>query len=211
MEQDELTLALGKRLEEIEAERGSHVALSDVAEVVNSLMGNLGGDITGFDVKVQEELRKLVSFIEQVKAEIVGVQPENIPQHHIPVAADELDAVVKATEEATGIILDAAEELDSLAATVDGEVSRKLQEITTKIYEASNFQDITGQRITKVIKALSQIESTVIAMLQAVGHDVESSSGLDQRHEIRTDEDLMNGPQLPDQAASQDDIDALFD
>ncbi len=211
MDEDELTQSLRKRLEVIEAERGGLVALPDVAEVVESLMRTMDGDITGFDVRVQEELRKLVSFIEDVKSEIIGVQPEEISQHHIPVAADELDAVVRATEEATGVILDAAEELDNLAETMEGAAAIKLQEITTKIYEASNFQDITGQRITKVVKALSQIESTVITMLKAVGHDVEASSVLGKQREIRSDEDLMNGPQLPEEASTQDDIDALFD
>ena len=210
MDEDELTLSLRKWLEEIETERGGLVALPDVAEIVESLMRTMDGDITGFDVRVQEELRQLVSFIEEVKAEIVGVQPEEISQHHIPVASDELDAVVRATEEATGVILDAAEELDNLADSMEGAAAIKLQEITTKIYEASNFQDITGQRITKVVKALGQIESTVIAMLKAVGHDVEASV-LSQPREIRSDEDLMNGPQLPEQAVTQDDIDALFD
>ena len=98
----------------------------------------------------------------------------------------------------------------ALATAMDGETSLKLQQITTKIYEVPNFQDITGQRITKVVKALGQIESTVIAMLKAVGHDVEASV-LSQPREIRSDEDLMNGPQLPEQAVTQDDIDALFD
>ena len=97
MDEDELTLSLRKRLEEIETERGGLVALPDVAEIVESLMRTMDGDITGFDVRVQEELRQLVSFIEEVKAEIVGVQPEEISQHHIPVASDELDAVVRAT------------------------------------------------------------------------------------------------------------------
>ena len=211
MDQDELTRSLRQRLDEIEAQRGGLVTLPDVADVVESLMRTLDGDITGFDIRVQEELRKLVSFIEEVKSEIISVQPEEISQRHIPVAADELDAVVRATEEATGVILDAAEELDGLADSLEGEAALKLRAITTKIYEASNFQDITGQRITKVVKALSQIESTVITMLKAVGHDIEASSVLNQRREIRTDEDLMNGPQLPEQAATQDDIDALFD
>ena len=57
----------------------------------------------------------------------------------------------------------------ALAGDVPSEVSTKLMDITTGIYEACNFQDITGQRITKVVTALQQIEGKVTFPLIHLG------------------------------------------
>jgi chemotaxis regulatin CheY-phosphate phosphatase CheZ len=40
-----------------------------------------------------------------------------------------------------------------------------MNEAVVKIFEACNFQDLTGQRITKVVRALSFIEERVEAMM----------------------------------------------
>jgi chemotaxis protein CheZ len=82
-----------------------------------------------------------------------------------------------------------------------------------KIFEACNFQDLTGQRITKVVRALSFIEERVEAMM-----------GVWNKREFETmplppgmaakDGDLdLHGPNKVDQSKgmiSQADIDALF-
>ena len=67
--------------------------------------------------------------------------------------------------------------------------------------------------------ALQQVESKVDALLQAFGDDIKRDGGAKSPEKrtkapsgapARPDEDLMNGPQLPENAISQDDIDALF-
>lgn len=40
-----------------------------------------------------------------------------------------------------------------------------MNEMIVRIFEACNFQDLTGQRITKVVRALSFIEERVDAMM----------------------------------------------
>ena len=89
-----------------------------------------------------------------------------------------------------------------------------IQEQVVKIFEACNFQDLTGQRITKVVNAFCFIE-------QRVDHMMEIWGGIEGFKDIekfdlpeRTDhEELLNGPALEEDenVASQDDIDALFD
>ncbi|MCC7259436.1 MAG: protein phosphatase CheZ, partial [Alphaproteobacteria bacterium] len=79
----------------------------------------------------------------------------------------------------------------------------------TKIYEACTFQDLTGQRVNKVIKILKEVDARIARMLQLFGGDA-AVTALPRRDERTGDERLLNGPQLPDQAPSQDDIDALF-
>jgi len=82
-----------------------------------------------------------------------------------------------------------------------------------KIFEACNFQDLTGQRITKVVSTLKFIETHIVRMMEIWG-------GLDAFKDIEAegivgregDAKLINGPKLEGEAghASQDDIDSLF-
>lgn len=198
-----------RRVAELRAERGDKVAIDEIADVVESLMATLEGDLSAIDLKVQRELAELVDYIQKAKEEIAAIQPAEIREHHIPAATDELDAVVRATEEATQTILDSAETLTGLAESVGGETAEKIMGVVTRIFEASNFQDITGQRITKVVKTLRHIEAKVAALARAFGHDVgETVAPPDEQRS--GDAALLNGPQLPQKANSQDDIDALL-
>jgi chemotaxis protein CheZ len=90
---------------------------------------------------------------------------DDITDHDIPFATDELDAIVDHTAHATNAILESCEMLDEVAATVSGEAAAKLQEAVTRIYEACSFQDITGQRITKVVGTLKVIEEKVAQII----------------------------------------------
>ena len=76
-----------------------------------------------------------------------------------------------------------------------GEAAAKLQAATTKIYEACSFQDITGQRITKVVTTLKTIESKVAHIVNTFGATAAGTRVLSAH--VATDADLLNGPQLP--------------
>jgi chemotaxis protein CheZ len=132
---------------------------------------------------------------------------------------NELDAVVLGTEGATETILAAAEAIDeragNLAAKLKGDdqgLANDIQEHTIQIFEACNFQDLTGQRITKVVGTLRFVEERIIKMMDIWG-GVESFKEIEVELEHRMgDQSLLNGPALDEDQgiASQDDIDALF-
>jgi chemotaxis protein CheZ len=154
------------------------------------------------------EIEDLARLIKNAKREIAAIHPDEIRRKHLPTATDELDAIVAATADATGAILDAAEKLSGLA--LEGSVGAQVNEQVTRIYEACTFQDITGQRITKVVKTLQEIEGKVAEIVRVFGGAVsDKSSGRERK--AKGEAALLNGPQLPDKAASQSDIDALFD
>lgn len=119
--------------------------------------------------------------------------------------ADELEEVVAETAKAANEIMGAAEAIEQLMPRVDKDVATALLNAVTRIYEASAFQDITGQRITKIIRAVQDIESKIGTLAQACGEG-ELDGG-----DPEGDAALLNGPQLGKTAATQDDIDALFD
>jgi chemotaxis protein CheZ len=107
------------------------------------------------------------------------------------------------------------ESLESLTPEMTPEIAEQVTAAVTQVYEACNFQDITGQRITKVVKALKHIESKVDALVAAFGDEIskykatqpESASPAE---DTMSDAALLNGPQLPDNASKQNDIDALL-
>jgi chemotaxis protein CheZ len=80
------------------------------------------------------------------------------------------------------------------------------------VFEACNFQDLTGQRITKVVNTLRFVEERIIKMMEIWGGaDKFKDIEVELEHRMG-DQGLLNGPSLgTDQdIASQDDIDALF-
>jgi len=207
---------LSDRVEDIRQTQGDKVDVGEVADLVGTLMENIEGDISSTDIHIHNQIFELVAFIKKARDEIASLQPQEINEQHIPAATDELSAIVEATEEATNTILDAAEKLGEVGAEVGGEQEEKITDIITNIYEASNFQDITGQRINKVVSTLQHIEQTIYKMAISIGADVNKKA---ERKDINTDlktndaredADLLNGPQLDGDGISQDEIDALL-
>jgi chemotaxis protein CheZ len=207
--------SLVETIEEIRQASGGPVAVDDVAGIVTSLMTSIQGDLSANDLRAHRELEELVHYIQTARAEIAAIRPDSIREEEIPTAHNELDAVVSATEEATGVFLDVAEQLETMADRLGGEDGEKLYDMTTRIYEASNFQDIISQRITKVVTTLDYIEakigrlSRIIDGKEVADEDALSMEDLDLQDD-RPDADLLHGPDMPEQANNQDDIDALL-
>ncbi len=202
---------LALRLEAMRKEMGDTVRVEQLGDVVRALLTGVSGSIAAADLKLYHELEALARFIHQAKSEIAALRPHDIQDQYIASATDELDAIVEATEKATNRILDAAEQVENLLAEVPAEISEKLTEVTTQIYEACNFQDITGQRITKGVKTLKEIEQRVDRLVAAFGSNfADTEKNASSPPGQLTDEDLLNGPQLPDKASRQDQIDALL-
>ncbi len=146
-----------------------------------------------------------------------GTNGDNISR-----AAEELSAIVKGTEEATNKILQSAEVVEinssNLVAMLKEESQQALaceiQDNVVNIFEACNFQDLTGQRITKVVKTFCFIEQRIYKMMEIWGGSEGFLDITPEELEFRQgDGALLNGPSLENDGdvASQDDIDALFD
>lgn len=185
----------------------------EVASVVRQVIQSLEGDVSAADLQFYSELEELARYIRQAKHDIASIKPNDISTSFIPNATDELDAVVGATEEATNSIMDVCDEISAIAGQCATEINEKLIGCTTKIFEACNFQDITGQRITKVVETLKHIDSRIEAIVKAMGEEIHRTVGahaVKNVHAADPDKGLLNGPQLPQNAISQDDIDKLL-
>ncbi len=207
------SISLEKRIDNIREKLGDTIDVTDVSSIVGEVMGSIEGDFDLQDIHFQDELKELLSYIEQTKNDLIEIQPKYLSESKIPEASNQLDQVVATTEVAAGKIMDAAEEISELAMTVDGELSDKLMTISTQIFETSSFQDITGQRVNKVVKTLKHIEEKLLILADAIG-DTDSHIHAEKAAEdicVESDENLLQGPQCAMTGNDQDAIDALFD
>jgi len=199
--------ALKRKLTEIRAKEPGFDS-DMVAEVVRAVLTTISDELTAKEATLLQEVEELARTIAVAKTEIASLRVDDITGHDIPFATDELDAIVDHTAHATHAILESCEMLDDVGGSIDGEPAAKLQDATTKIYEACSFQDITGQRITKVVTTLKTIEQKVAHIIATFGPNLTHATPVPG---IAADKDhLLNGPQLPEHAMDQSDIDKLL-
>jgi chemotaxis protein CheZ len=171
--------------------------------------------------KLKGELVIIHTAITRTKQEIATLHVSGFTGEQASRMTHELDAVVSGTEQATQTILGMVEEIDGIAsAMIDGEkgqddkaLGKEIQDRVVRVFEACNFQDITGQRISKVVNTWKFIEGHIGQMMEIWGGlDAFKDFIPDAPPEPEGDDSLLNGPKLDNDAghASQDDIDALF-
>ena len=171
--------------------------------------------------KLKPELDVIEDAICRTKQELATIHVTGFSGPEMARVANELDAVVDGTEQATQAILNAVEDIDrsanaltaSLTSEADQQLARDIQDKVVSIFEACNFQDLTGQRITKVVATLKFIEDHIRRMMEIWG-GVEALKEFTPvaMAEREGDDKLLHGPKLEGEAGhvSQDDIDALF-
>ena len=164
----------------------------------------------GTSVAESAEVRSLASRLRDIRTALIGAEhagPDGTTAANAPMSrfAHELDAAVKASEQATQKILAAAEEIDqaanNLSAAVKGNTEQGLaQDIRDRvigIFEACNYQDVTSQRLAKVRTALAGQENLIGDALGEVMSDTAPA---------------VQGPPLDgdDGHAAQSEVDSLF-
>ncbi|WP_246148995.1 protein phosphatase CheZ [Skermanella pratensis] len=166
---------------------------------------------------LRRELLEMAGSIEKARREVAALQPPDSGNNKILSATNELDAIVSATERASFDILNSAERLMDLGAKLrkggaDPDLCTEVESEVMNIFTACSFQDLTGQRTSKVVNALRYIEQRVNAMIAIWG--VEGVKPADELPDVfidkRPDAHLLNGPALDGQGVSQSDVDALF-
>lgn len=187
------------------------IGRDQVVSIINSVIEKVEAKGEVSREQLFRELKALHDLIEQTRLEISETHVGDVAGKHIPTATDELDAVVKATEVATSAIMDACDEITAIATTMPPAAETDIVKQVTHILEACSFQDITGQRISKVVRNLKIIDEKVSHLIAILQDKIPGlpmqSDGTDHRV---GDARLMNGPQMPEKAVNQDDIDKLL-
>ncbi len=182
---------------------------TEVAEILKTAISRVSGDDAAL---LRTQLGDLAAYMDTLRHELAQLRSIEIKHGHIPAATDELDAVIAETAAATGNIMDACERLQSHVSAAPESLRTAVEADVTAIFEACSFQDITGQRISKVVKALKNIEGKVSDILSALGHTgtPASTPAAALAAAPAGDAALLNGPQLAGKAISQEDIDKLL-
>lgn len=165
---------------------------------------------------LRRELETMAATIAQTRREIAAIKPETSGNNRIIQATEELDFVVRSTERATADILTAAEGIQTMAGDlrgkgVDAGACDELETHATNLMVACSFQDLTGQRMTKVVNALRYLEQRVNTMIEIWGITPEDSAKAPQyATDSRPDAHLLNGPAREGEGVAQDDVDRLL-
>ncbi len=182
--------------------------LVDVLALSNQMAEAMTAFFSSLDQSIMGEFRYIAEYIQKTRDEIAELRPNDIQQERIPGASIELDAVVRDTENATHTIMTEAEGLLAADATDPAAYKAMVDDAMLRIIEACSFQDLTGQRVNKVISTLRHIETRVGQFANALGvRDAATQMSADEK---RKHDLLLNGPAVGGPATTQDDIDALF-
>lgn len=190
---------------------------------------NVVGQSIESAIAVWSGVEDIQTRLEVTKSEISALQAKGVVSDAATSrTTDELRAVVTGTEEATDTILAAAETIDSaaqrMAGNADAEIQKDSEEISgavIQIFEACNFQDISGQRITKVVESLQFIEERIASMVDVwetikIARDKAgpgpAAAAAPAAPTADDPKSLLNGPSLKDDpgVVNQDDVDAMF-
>lgn len=222
---------LQSQISQMEQTKEEFIPAEQVRAVLKGVKDLFEGKIEGPDLEeLYGELGDLARYINGARKELREFQPGQLADKDIPDASQQLDAIVSQTEQATGSIMDSCEQLEGInerikdrlisteppidpdvLAGVDDAVMEGQQHIT-RIFESCNFQDLTGQRIKKIVTTLNEIERQVLRMVVVFGLNKDTGTlDEDTKKDLQSDAELLNGPQLPGSSLEQDDIDDILD
>jgi len=187
------------------------LSLPDVISIAEMLTSSLQPLLRRIDSTIQNELRGVLSRIEGLRKEIANVRADDISNNRIPEMGRELSAVVESTENATNTIMESAEAVLN-ADTDDVEAYKDIvSDKMMAIFEACSFQDLTGQRVNKVVETIEVIEERVnlLCGMLAENNLIADDGKLSEREQRKKDL-ILNGPAMAGDGVDQSDIDKLF-
>jgi chemotaxis regulatin CheY-phosphate phosphatase CheZ len=203
---------LGEHARRARGDEGAKLlaAMERLTASVNETRANAALDI------MRRELQEMSASIVQTRREIASIKPAECGNNKIVAATEELDHIVRSTEQATADILTASERLQTIGmelqdAGANPKLCAEMDLLATNIMLACSFQDLTGQRTSKVVHALRYIEQRVNSMIQIWGVNASDVRPVaDDNADARRDAHLLNGPARDGEGVSQDDIDKLL-
>lgn len=117
---------------------------------------------------IWNDLDDMRRSIDAARRDIAAVKPRENTRLENP--AQDAAAVAAAAERATLDILAAVERLQAIAETLragkaDNDLCDEIETHARGIFMASAYQDMTGQRIARLVNALAYIETRITALL----------------------------------------------
>lgn len=214
-----VTPELREWLDNLKADGDRQLSAAELAEIIESVVGSLHGSF----VQPAEN-----AGMSDDAAETGGISADAVAAEALTALSDfdkdgpafanlsdEIGKIRAVTQDAASAILAVTEDIENFADEDDGVMQAAIFDVTTAIYEACNFQDITGQRLTRVEEMLRHIELSVARAMAVLGDldAVERSEELSEEVEQengRKQEHILHGPQDAGVANSQEEIDKIL-
>ncbi len=184
--------------------------LMEVLSLAENLVDSMKTFFGSLDNSVHGEFLHIAKYIARTRDEIAALRPNDIRESRLPTAGAELEAVVNDTENATETIMTIAENIMELQPNNLEDYKAQVDEKMVGMIEACSFQDITGQRVSKVVSTLTHIEERIARFSNVMGVLDAKDDDDDEKDQWRK-ENLLNGPQIAGPETGQNAIDALFD
>ena len=190
----------------ISQERDGDIPLTELLGLTKVMIESLQSMIEERDGELGGEVSAIADHIERTQIELDALKPGSLAGETISGADDDLKEVVGATEQATQTILESAERIMAAGASDTDSYRRIVDEAVINIFEACCFQDITGQRINRVLATLSYISKHLTHVTGVLNGGDRQAADM----EMPEKRSLLNGPQSADTAISQDAAKDLF-
>ncbi len=199
--------------EKLKKSKTKPMSLTDIIGVAELLTSSLQPLLRQIDSTIHKELRSILLRIESLRTEIAKVRADDISHHKIPEMGRELSAIVEATEGATNNIMESAEAVMDYTGNDLEEYKQIVADRMMQIFEACSFQDLTGQRVTKIVETVEIIEERINLLCDML--DMSATSEKAPPEELtekqrRKKELMLNGPALAGEGVNQSAIDELF-
>lgn len=206
----EVAARVRESLKSVKAADLKDAQLFEVLRLAQQLTDTMQMFFGSLDQSIHDEFTSIAAYIAQTRNEIAQLRPNDIREQRIPIAGAELEAVVSDTERATEAIMSEAESL--MGAEPEDLESYKTQvdDAMCRIIENCSFQDLSGQRVSKVVTSLKHIESRVERFAATMGVEDAEESEEERAENERRDRLHLNGPAQDGPEVAQDDIDALM-
>lgn len=198
---------LHKTLENIKNQHQGQLTQNDLEGVMKEFIATIDSFINS---KQRDEIFQKVSVLSEnvsaLKECINNIGQNILKDEFIPEVSVELHSVVEQTEKSVIGILDIADALNNLKVA-DDQLHKTLANYSTNLLELCNFQDITGQMITRIIKRLTAIEASIDQIIEFLKLEGKVTPFNTNHHY----DPLLHGPQKEADRPSQAQIDDLFD
>ena len=160
----------------------------------------------------ENKLQTVAGKVARLKEGISLLQANHLRDIHIPEAGRELEETLAATETAASTIMEAAETIMDADRSCPDAYLETVNAGLMAIFEACAFQDITGQRISKVQENLDSIETRVSRFADNVEVPDSDDPACDKeaKRNKRKKDLILNGPAGDGEGVSQDEIDSLL-
>jgi len=197
--------------EQLASREDNAIPLREVIAMAEKVTAALKPLVRSLDKSMYRELKEMLNSIEELRGDISKVDPDDIFSRRIPEMGRELTAIVSATEVATNSIMHIAEQVIDADKSDPQSYAKFVEQHMMAIFEACTFQDLTGQRVTRVVQTIEVIEERIGVLCRMIeNNQITPTASKVSETEKRNRARLVKGPANEGEGIDQDAVDAMF-